>query len=176
MALPTASDAALRGALRDGALLCHLLNILRPGVIPKVQIAFLPASDVSMIMLCSLGQTQALKPLFIADPRAARRHEHDGGCDEALQGQRRELHQHPAGPGVPLLRHLLMCRPREHRLGGQAGLLSIVVFAELHACAVYWTQAVNHQHAASNVPFCSRCKQGPLRRGLRCMLRCWITP
>ena len=39
VALPTASDAALRSALRDGALLCHLLNILRPGVVPKVQIA-----------------------------------------------------------------------------------------------------------------------------------------
>ena len=34
--LPTASDAALRGALRDGMLLCKLLNILRPGILPKV--------------------------------------------------------------------------------------------------------------------------------------------
>ncbi len=34
--LPTASDAALRGALRDGLLLCKLLNILRPGILPKV--------------------------------------------------------------------------------------------------------------------------------------------
>ena len=36
IALPTASDAALRGALRDGLLLCKLLNILRPGILPKV--------------------------------------------------------------------------------------------------------------------------------------------
>ena len=37
IALPTASDAALRGALRDGILLCKLLNILRPGILPKVR-------------------------------------------------------------------------------------------------------------------------------------------
>ena len=37
IALPTASDAALRGALRDGILLCKLLNILRPGIMPKVR-------------------------------------------------------------------------------------------------------------------------------------------
>ena len=36
IALPTASDAALRGALRDGLLLCKILNILRPGILPKV--------------------------------------------------------------------------------------------------------------------------------------------
>ena len=35
-ALPTASDPALRGALRDGVLLCRILNILRPSIIPKV--------------------------------------------------------------------------------------------------------------------------------------------
>ena len=36
IALPIASDAALRGALRDGMLLCKILNILRPGILPKV--------------------------------------------------------------------------------------------------------------------------------------------
>ena len=43
VALPTASDAALRGALRDGMLLCKLLNILRPGILPKV--SFLSQDD-----------------------------------------------------------------------------------------------------------------------------------
>ena len=38
IALPTASDAALRGALRDGMLLCKILNILRPGILPKVPV------------------------------------------------------------------------------------------------------------------------------------------
>ena len=37
IALPTASDAALRGSLRDGILLCKLLNILRPGILPKAR-------------------------------------------------------------------------------------------------------------------------------------------
>lgn len=36
VALPTSSDTALRGALRDGVLLCKILNILRPGIFPKV--------------------------------------------------------------------------------------------------------------------------------------------
>ncbi|KAL0030034.1 hypothetical protein WJX79_002301 [Trebouxia sp. C0005] len=37
IALPTSSDHAFRGALRDGILLCKVLNILRPGIIPQVQ-------------------------------------------------------------------------------------------------------------------------------------------
>ena len=36
IALPTSSDHAFRGALRDGILLCKVLNIIRPGVIPQV--------------------------------------------------------------------------------------------------------------------------------------------
>lgn len=36
IALPTSSDHAFRGALRDGILLCKVLNILRPGIIPQV--------------------------------------------------------------------------------------------------------------------------------------------
>ena len=36
IALPTSSDTALRGALRDGVVLCKVLNILRPGIFPKV--------------------------------------------------------------------------------------------------------------------------------------------
>lgn len=39
IALPTAADAALRGALRDGMLLCKILNILRPGILPKVPLS-----------------------------------------------------------------------------------------------------------------------------------------
>lgn len=37
VALPTSSDTALRGALRDGVILCKVLNILRPGIFPKVK-------------------------------------------------------------------------------------------------------------------------------------------
>jgi hypothetical protein len=37
VALPTASDHAFRGALRDGVLLCQLLNKLRPGLISRVR-------------------------------------------------------------------------------------------------------------------------------------------
>ena len=36
IALPTSSDHAFRGALRDGILLCKVLNILRPGIISQV--------------------------------------------------------------------------------------------------------------------------------------------
>lgn len=36
VALPTATDHAFRGALRDGVLLCQLLNKLRPGLISRV--------------------------------------------------------------------------------------------------------------------------------------------
>lgn len=36
IALPTSSDHAFRGALRDGILLCKVLNILRPGIILQV--------------------------------------------------------------------------------------------------------------------------------------------
>ena len=37
VALPTASDHAFRAALRDGVLLCRLLNTLRPGYISRVR-------------------------------------------------------------------------------------------------------------------------------------------
>lgn len=36
--LPTSSDHALRGALRDGVLLCRLMNKIEPNIIPKVWI------------------------------------------------------------------------------------------------------------------------------------------
>lgn len=36
VALPTASDHAFRAALRDGVLLCRVLNTLRPGYISRV--------------------------------------------------------------------------------------------------------------------------------------------
>lgn len=36
IALPTASDHAMRAALRDGVIFCTILNTLRPGVLPKV--------------------------------------------------------------------------------------------------------------------------------------------
>ena len=36
IALPTSSDHAFRGALRDGILLCKVLNTIRPGIIPQV--------------------------------------------------------------------------------------------------------------------------------------------
>ncbi len=39
IALPTSSDTALRGALRDGVVLCKVLNILRPGIFPKVTLS-----------------------------------------------------------------------------------------------------------------------------------------
>lgn len=41
IALPTSSDHAFRGALRDGILLCKVLNILRPGSIPQVTLIYL---------------------------------------------------------------------------------------------------------------------------------------
>lgn len=45
VALPTASDHAFRGALRDGVLLCQLLNKLRPGLINKVRFATFHVPD-----------------------------------------------------------------------------------------------------------------------------------
>ena len=36
IALPTSSDHAFRGALRDGVLLCRILDLLRPGMVAKV--------------------------------------------------------------------------------------------------------------------------------------------
>lgn len=36
MRLPIETDLAFRQALRDGVILCKLLNILRPGTINKV--------------------------------------------------------------------------------------------------------------------------------------------
>ena len=38
VALPVAADTTFRGALRDGILLCRILNTLRPGAIPKASI------------------------------------------------------------------------------------------------------------------------------------------
>jgi hypothetical protein len=34
--VPSESDEAFRAALADGTTLCHLLNVLRPGTIPRI--------------------------------------------------------------------------------------------------------------------------------------------
>lgn len=51
--LPTSSDNAFRRALRDGELLCKLLNTIRPGILPKV----------STVFSCTAGCASSLKLL-----------------------------------------------------------------------------------------------------------------
>ena len=51
--LPTASDWEFRQALKDGVLLCSLLNIVRPGSVRKVPSELGPAHIVHSVCPCS---------------------------------------------------------------------------------------------------------------------------
>ncbi len=55
IALPTSSDHAFRGALRDGVLLCRILDLLRPGMLAKVG----PCVDISQ---CNTWKGLAVSP------------------------------------------------------------------------------------------------------------------
>jgi kinesin family protein C2/C3 len=54
-ALPTASDHAFRAALRDGVLLCRVLNTLRPGYISRVRRLERGAAGLLVMAGCHLA-------------------------------------------------------------------------------------------------------------------------